>query len=119
MHYLNVCDPAAALEALPPNPPWPGNPNCGAASAAAITANNTMKNFILNFTVCSGKYSNSKKFKIKLNENSILVGFLYDSARQMPLDEQENTTRNTSKMKQKITIVEDACMRVDKVECKP
>lgn len=47
VNYLKVCEPAAALAADPPNPPCPGNPNCGAALAAQTTANNTMKNFIL------------------------------------------------------------------------
>lgn len=75
---MNVCDPAAALLALPPN--CPGNPNCGAATAAQTTANNTMKTFILNLTVDDKNSRNSKKFKIKLSENSILLGFLYSAA---------------------------------------
>lgn len=50
-NYLKVCDPAAAFAAPPLNPPAPGKPNCGAALAAQTTANNTMKNFMLNFTV--------------------------------------------------------------------
>lgn len=39
--HLNVCDDAPALAAPPEKP------NCGAARAAAIKANKTMKNFIL------------------------------------------------------------------------
>lgn len=42
--WLKVWDEAPALAALPeaPNPP-----NCGAANAAAIKANNTIKNFMI------------------------------------------------------------------------
>lgn len=46
--HLNVCDDAPALAAPPENPP----PNCGAAKAAAIKANNTMKNFIFKLFFC-------------------------------------------------------------------
>jgi hypothetical protein len=58
--YLKVCEPAAALEALPPNPPVPGKPNWGAAAAAQMAANNTMKNFILNWLVVGWSW-NSKE----------------------------------------------------------
>lgn len=89
--YPNDCEPAAALEALPPN--CPGKPNCGAAMAAQITANKAINTRILNSTVYNKESSIDKKFSTTLNENLILLGFLYsddDDRRFLRNNEQES-----------------------------